>query len=192
MGSGEQVTRLLRDWATGDENAREQLLPLVYDTLRRLAERYLADERFARTLQPTALVHEAYLRLVDQRNPDWESRSHFYGIAARLMRQILVDHARARLSAKRGGDAVIIQLDDGVDVARQGQSAADLLGLNDALDALATRDPRKSRIVELRYFGGFTADETAKSIGISVATVRRELRLAEAFLWAQMTPPQNL
>lgn len=190
MGSGEQVTRLLRDWATGNETAREQLLPLVYDTLRRLAERYLADERFARTLQPTALVHEAYLRLVDQKNPDWESRSHFYGIAARLMRQILVDHARARLTAKRGGDAVIIQLDDGVDVASRGQSA-DVLGLNDALDALATRDPRKGRIVELRYFGGFTADETAKSIGISVATVRRELRLAEAFLWAQMNPPQN-
>ena len=190
MGSGEHVTRLLRDWAMGDENAREQLLPLVYDTLRRLAERYLADERFARTLQPTALVHEAYLRLVDQKNPDWESRSHFYGIAARLMRQILVDHARARLSAKRGGDAVIIQLDEGVDVARQGQSA-DLLGLNDALDALAKRDPRKARIVELRYFGGFTADETAKSIGISLATIRRELRLAEAFLWAQMNPPQN-
>ena len=191
MGSGEHVTRLLRDWAAGDETAREQLLPLVYDTLRRLAERYLADERFARTLQPTALVHEAYLRLVDQKNPDWESRSHFYGIAARLMRQILVDHARARLSAKRGGDAVIIQLDDGVDVARHARSA-DVLGLNDALDALAVRDPRKARIVELRYFGGFTADETAKSIGISVATVRRELRLAEAFLWAQMNPTQSL
>ena len=190
MGSGEHVTRLLRDWAMGDENAREQLLPLVYDTLRRLAERYLADERFARTLQPTALVHEAYLRLVDQKNPDWESRSHFYGIAARLMRQILVDHARARLSAKRGGDALIIQLDDGIDVAPR-RLSADVIGLNDALDALAKRDPRKARIVELRYFGGFTADETAKSIGISLATIRRELRLAEAFLWAQMNPPQN-
>ena len=184
------MTRLLREWAAGDENAHEQLMPLVYDTLHRLAQRYLADERFARTLQPTALVHEAYLRLVDQKNPDWESRSHFYGIAARLMRQILVDHARARLSAKRGGDALIIQLDDGIEVAPR-RLSADVIGLNDALDALAERDPRKARIVELRYFGGFTADETAKSIGISVATIRRELRLAEAFLWTQMNPTQN-
>jgi RNA polymerase sigma-70 factor, ECF subfamily len=108
-------------------------------------------------------------------------------MAARLMRQILVDHARARLSAKRGGNAVLIQLDDGIDVASR-SPGADVIGLNDALDALAERDPRKARIVELRYFGGFTADETAKSIGISVATIRRELRLAEAFLWAQMNP----
>jgi RNA polymerase sigma-70 factor, ECF subfamily len=183
MNTFAQVTRLLHAWSNGDVDARDQLVPIVYDTLHRLADRYLANERFARTLQPTALVHEAYLRLVEQRLPDYKSRSHFYGVAARLMRQILVDHARARLSVKRGGGALLMPLDDAENIPHR---SADVIALSDALDALAVRDARKARIVELRYFGGFTADETAQSIGISPATLRRETRLAEAFLWAQM------
>jgi RNA polymerase sigma-70 factor, ECF subfamily len=188
MDSFGQVTRLLRAWSDGDVNAHEQVVPLVYDTLRRLADRYLANERFARTLQPTALAHEAYLRLVDQKAPDYESRTHFYGVAARVMRQILVDHARVRLSAKRGGGVSTAPLDEAEYVPARRQSA-NVIALSDALDALAARDARKARIVELRYFGGFTAEETAQSIGISVATIRRETRLAEAFLWAQMQSP---
>jgi RNA polymerase sigma factor (TIGR02999 family) len=187
MSDTERVTRLLRDWAEGDQEAREQVVPLVYATLRRLARRYLEDERHAATLQPTALVHEAYVRLVQSQPEDWESRHHFYGVAARLMRQILVDHARARLSAKRGGGAVKVELDTALPIAARGQGA-DVLALNDALEALAGIDRRKTSIIDLRYFGGFTEEETARSLQISVATVRRQTRLAEAWLYANLHP----
>jgi len=184
------VTRLLREWAEGNQQAREQVLPLVYDTLRRLARRYLQDERYAATLQPTALVHEAYMRLVGSDAQDWESRHHFYGVAARLMRQILVDHARTRLSARRGGGAVKVALDTALPIAAPGQGA-DILALNDALEALAGIDRRKTQIIDLRYFGGFTEEETARSLEISVATVRRQTRLAEAWLYAHLHPGEQ-
>ena len=179
------MTRLLREWAEGNQDAREQVLPLVYETLRRLARRYLQDERYAATLQPTALVHEAYVRLVESDRQDWNSRNHFYAVAARLMRQILVDHARARLAARRGGGAVKIALDAALPIAAPDQSA-DILALNDALEALADIDRRKTQIIDLRYFGGFTEEETARSLDISVATVRRQTRLAEAWLYAHL------
>lgn len=180
-----RVTQLLRQWGGGDLEAREALLPIVYDTLRRLARHYLADERHAGTLQPTALVHEAYLRLVDQRAPEWEGRSHFYGVAAHLMRQVLVDHARRRLSAKRGGDAVRIELTEIADLPAPA-AVIDLLALDAALDELARVDDRKSRAVELRYFGGCSEAEIADALGISVATVRRDLRAAEAWLGVRL------
>jgi RNA polymerase sigma-70 factor, ECF subfamily len=182
-----RVTRLLRAWADGDFRAQEELVPIVYDTLRRLAQHYLANERPAHTLQPTALVHEAYVRLVEQRRPDWQNRQHFYGVAAHLMRQVLVDHARRRRSAKRGAGVANVELSEAVHVAI-GAQLADILSLNDALDELATFDDRKVRVVELRYFGGFTEEETAKSLALSVATVRRDLRTAEAWLAAKLSP----
>jgi RNA polymerase sigma factor (TIGR02999 family) len=182
-----RVTRLLHAWVDGDLQAREELLPIVYDTLRRLAQHYLAGERHAHTLQPTALVHEAYVRLVEQGTPAWQSRSHFYGVAAHLMRQVLVDHARRRLSAKRGAGVVPVELDEAAHVAI-GDQSAEILSLNDALDELATFDERKCRVVELRYFGGLTEEETAKSLALSVATVRRDLRTAEAWLAARLNP----
>jgi RNA polymerase sigma factor (TIGR02999 family) len=190
MSEPAQVTRLLQEWAGGNEGARDQLVPLVYDTLRRLASHYLSGERDATTLQPTALVHEAYLRLVDQNVPDFQNRSHFYGVAAQLMRQVLVDHARARRAEKRGGGAVIIELSD--TALGAGGHGADVVALNDALESLAKIDARKSRIIELRYFGGFSEQETAEFLSLSSRTVRREARLAEAWLCAQMQPEARL
>jgi RNA polymerase sigma factor (TIGR02999 family) len=181
------VTRLLRAWRDGDLHAREQLVPIVYETLRRLAQHYLADERYAKTLQPTALVHEAYVRLVEQSVPEWRSRDHFYGVAAHLMRQVLVDHARRRLSAKRGAGAIHVDLSEAARVAL-GDRPEEFLFLNDALDDLGTFDERKCRIVELRYFGGLTEEETARSLTLSVATVRRDLRTAEAWLATRLNP----
>jgi RNA polymerase sigma factor (TIGR02999 family) len=188
-GADVRVTELLRQWGDGDQAARDALVSVVYDTLRRLAERYLADERFARTLQPTALVHEAYLRLVAQDGQDWQSRSHFYGVAARLMRQILVDHARGRLSAKRGAGALKLDL-AAVATMAAAEQPFDIFPLNDALDELLRFDERKCRIVELRYFGGCTEAETAHAMSLSVATVRRDLRTAEAWLAAKLNHGQ--
>jgi RNA polymerase sigma factor (TIGR02999 family) len=182
-----RVTQLLRQWGDGDQRACDALVPIVYDTLRRLAERHLADERHAQTLQPTALVHEAYLRLVAQDTPDWESRAHFYGVAAHLMRQVLVDHARRRLSAKRGAGAVKLELKDVAEVPAPGQPV-EIFALNEALDELARVDERKCRIIELRYFGGCTEEETARSMAVSIATVRRDLRTAEAWLAVKLNP----
>ena len=184
MPAGEEVTRLLIEWKQGNQAAVDLLAPLVYDEMRRLAQRYLRDERAAATLQPTALVHEAYLRLVAQRLPDWESRSHFFGVAAHLMRQILVDHARRHKSAKRGSGAAKASLDEALNFAPE--SSSEILALNDALDALAKVDERKCRVVELRFFGGLSVDETAEAMGISVATVGREQRLAEAWLHREL------
>jgi RNA polymerase sigma-70 factor, ECF subfamily len=161
------------------------LVPLVYDEIRRLAQSYLRDERSADTLQPTALVHEAYLRLVGQNLPDWESRSHFFGVAAHLMRQILVDHARRHKSAKRGGGQPKAYLEEALNFAPERSS--DFLALDDALAALTRVDERKCRIIELRFFGGFSVEETAQALGISVATAGREQRLAEAWLHREVS-----
>jgi RNA polymerase sigma factor (TIGR02999 family) len=180
------VTQLLQKWSRGDAQARDELVPIVYRTLHRLAEHYLANERHAPTLQPTALVHEAYLRLVSQDLPDWSSRKHFYGVAAHLMRQVLVDHARRRLSGKRGAGAVRLELEDAAHVAAADGSPLDILVVNDALDDLARVDERKSKVIELRYFGGCTVEETAKVLSVSIATVKRDLRLGEAWLVAHL------
>src|SRR5689334_2738501 len=183
----EEVTRLLWEWKNGNQAAVDALTPIVYSELRRLAASYMRDERAAATLQPTALVHEAYLRLVAQSLPDWESRSHFFGVAAQLMRQILVDHARRRNSAKRGSGAEKVSLDSIVSFAPA--RSRDIEALDDALTALGEVDPRKCKVIELRFFGGFSVEETAQALGISVATVGREQRMAEAWLHREMSSP---
>ena len=185
MPVSEEVTRLLIEWKQGNQAAVDLLVPLVYDEMRRLAESYLRDERAAATLQPTVLVHEAYLRLVAQHLPDWESRSHFFGVAAHLMRQILVDHARRHKSAKRGGGAAKASLDEALSFAPERSS--EMVALSDALDALSKVDERKAKIMELRFFGGFSVEETAQSLGTSVATIGREQRMAEAWLHREMS-----
>ena len=179
-----QVTLLLRNAKNGQGEALQLLIPIVYDELRRLAAHYLRDEHAADTLQPTSLVHEAYMRLVAQDTPEWECRAHFYGVAAHLMRQILVDHARKHRSAKRGSGAAAESLDEAV--AFSTAKSSDVVALDDALNALASVDERKCKVVELRYFGGFSVEETAQALGISVATVGREQRMAEAWLHREM------
>jgi len=181
----EAVTRLLVAWKSGNRDARDLLTPIVYDELRRLADHYLRNERDAATLQPTALVHEVYLRLVAQSLPDWESRAHFFGVAAHLMRQILVDHARRKRSVKRGSGAVKVPIDDVLTFAPGAER--EIEALDDALSALATVDPRKATVIELRFFGGFSVEETAQALGVSVATIGREQRLAEAWLHREMS-----
>jgi RNA polymerase sigma factor (TIGR02999 family) len=185
MSSGSDVTQLLQEWKNGDEHAIGRLTPIVYNELRRLAAYYLRDEHAADTLQPTALVHEAYIRLVAQNMPDWEGRAHFFGVAAHLMRQILVDHARRQHSAKRGAGARVTALDEALSFAPAKNK--DLLALNDSLEGLAKIDPRKAKIIELRYFGGFSVEETAQALSVSVATVGREQRLAEAWLHREIS-----
>ena len=180
-----QVTLLLRDAKNGNGEALERLIPIVYDELRRLAAHYLRDERAADTLQPTSLVHEAYMRLVAQDTPEWECRAHFYGVAAHLMRQILVDHARRHRSQKRGGGVAPVPLDE-VFAFAPGKSD-DVLALDDALTSLAAVDERKCRIIELRYFAGFSVDETARALNVSVGTIGREQRLAEAWLHRELS-----
>jgi len=177
---GPDVTALLCRWGEGDEKAPEQLMPLVYQELRDLARRYLQRERGDHTLQPTALVHEAYLRLVDQSRVQWQSRAQFFGIAAQLMRRILVDHARAHVAAKRGGGAERISLDD-AQISPEAR-ATELVELDAALTELATVDIRKSRIVELRFFGGLSIEETAEAMGVNSATVRRDWTVAKTWL----------
>jgi len=183
MSSSGQVTRLLLDWGEGDDAALNKLVPIIHDELRRLARNYMRRERPGHTLQTSALINEAYLRLVDG-NVAWKNRSHFFGIAARLMRQILVDHARALSSLKRGGDQVRISLSD---VANIGGRAEELIALDEALEDLAALDEQQSRIVELRYFSGLTIEETAESLNISTATVEREWRSARAWLRHKLT-----
>jgi RNA polymerase sigma factor (TIGR02999 family) len=179
------VTSLLADWKSGKKEALDQLVPIVYDELRRLAAHYLRGEKQAVTVQATAVVHEAWLRLAGQNLPDWESRSHFFGVAARLMRQILVDRARERRAVKRGSGADKVSLDE----ALHGSSGndRDVVALGEALDALAKFDERKCKVVELRFFGGLSMEETAQALGISLATVGREQRLAEAWLHREMS-----
>jgi RNA polymerase sigma factor (TIGR02999 family) len=180
-----EVTRLLHDWQGGDRAALEKLTPLVYDELRRLASHYLRGERKDHTLQGTALVHEAFIRLVSQSGLEWQSRAHFFGVAARLMRQILVDHARKHTAAKRGGGERGLSIEEATVFSPQ--RAANLVALDDALQGLAKFDPRKSRIIELRYFGGLSIEEIGKVEGIAVATVRRQMRTAEAWLHREMS-----
>lgn len=180
-----EVTRLLHDWQAGDRAALERLTPLVYDELRRLAAHYLRGEREGHTLQGTALVHEAFIRLVGQGAPQLQSRAHFFGVAARLMRQILVDHARRAKAAKRGGGERHLSV--GEAAVFSPERADSLVALDEALDALARFDPRKSRIVELRYFAGLSIEEIAGAEGVAVATVRRQMRTAEAWLHREMS-----
>lgn len=173
------VTTLLRDWGRGDQGARDQLTPLVYDELRRRARHYLRAERSNHTLSPTALVHEVYLRLVNLDRVDWQDRTHFFALAARQMRRILVDSARARQYQKRGGGAVAVRLDSAFAVAAR---QPDLVALDDALSALTAQDERKARVVELRFFGGLTNEEIARELGISTDTVTRDWQMAKLWL----------
>ena len=179
-----QVTLLLRAWSDGDEAALDQLLPLVESELRKLARTYMARERPGHTLQPTALVNEAFIRLVDAQGMRWHDRSHFYGIAARLMRRVLVDHARARGYQKRGGGAQRVTLDEALLVSPE--PAVDLVALDRALVALAAADIRKSRVIELRFFGGLSVDETAEVLHVSTDTVKRDWRLAKLWLLREL------
>jgi RNA polymerase sigma factor (TIGR02999 family) len=176
-----QVTSLLIDWQHGDKAALDHLMPLVYHQLRKLAAGYLGHERRDHTLQPTALIHEAYLRLVDQDLPEWQNRAHFFGVAARLMRQILVDHARTQNASKRLGGKQKISLEDAPPVFTHGD-AASLLTLDDALKKLAQLDQRKARVVEMRAFGGMSVEDTAVALGVSEPTVKRDMRFAQAWL----------
>lgn len=178
------ITDLLLAWRNGDAEALEHLTPLVYDELRRLAARYLQRERAGHTLQATALVNEAYVQLINQPQANWQNRAHFIGIAARLMRQILVDHARAHAADKRGQGVGALPLDEAVAVPQT--PPPDVIALDDALRDLAKHDERKSRIIELRYFGGLSMEEIAEVTGLSVATLRRDLRMAEAWLGRQL------
>jgi RNA polymerase sigma-70 factor, ECF subfamily len=183
-GGAENITRLLIELTEGRRVAADVLLPLIYDELRSLAANYLRRERPDHTLQPTALVHEAYLRLVDQRDVNWQNRAHFFGVAAQMMRRILIDHARSHSAGKRGHDFQKISLDENIDKAAE--RSAELMALDDALNALAEVDEQKSRIVEMRYFGGLTFEETAEVLGISAVTVKRHWRMAKAWLYGQM------
>jgi len=180
-----EVSRLLLAFRNGDESALARLMPLVYDELHALARRHLRGERPGHTLQTTALIHEAYLRLAGA-DARWEDRVHFFAVAAQTMRRILVDHARTRGRAKRGGGVAPITLEDAAIVAAE--PPADLVELDEALERLSSLDPRKARVVELHYFGGLTYDETAAALGVSAATVDRELRMAKAWLYHELRP----
>lgn len=186
MASNSQhdVSVLLQDWRRGDRGALERLMPLVYDELRRLAHRYMTRERAGHTLQTTALVNEAYLRLVDAHHVSWQNRAHFFAISANLMRRILVDFARTRGYKKRGGEARRVDFDEAF-FASKGRDA-DFLALDDALNALAELDPRKAKVVELRYFGGLTPKETAEVLKVSPDTVFRDWRLAKVWLLREL------
>jgi RNA polymerase sigma factor (TIGR02999 family) len=179
------ITRLLADWSRGDEGARDALIPLVYDELRLIARRNLSRERPDHTLQSAALVNEAYLRMVRQETPNWQNRAHFFGVAAQIMRHILVDHARNRRAAKRGAGAQQLSLD--VPIAPRAKSEIDLLALDSALNKLATMDPQQSHLIELRFFGGLSIEEAALVMGISTRTVERSWTAARAWLRVEMS-----
>jgi RNA polymerase sigma factor (TIGR02999 family) len=183
--SQQEVTQLLKDWSGGDEGALEKLIPLVQPELHRLAQRYMSRERIGHTLQATALLNEAYLQLVDDPTRNWENRTHFIAATAQLMRRIIVDYARERCSLKRGGGALKISLDDAALVAET--RSEELLALDEALEKLAAQDPRKNQIVELRYFGGLTVEETAAFLKLSPRTVKREWRMAKAWLYRALS-----
>ncbi len=187
--TSQNVTQLLVDWSNGDQAALDKLLPLVNAELRQLARRYMRRESPGHTLQTSALVNEAYLRLIDQKNVRWQNRAHFFGIAAQLMRRILIDHARKAHYAKRGGGALRVSLDEAAAVTEA--RAAELLAVDEALEKLTAMDARKGRIVELRFFGGLTEEETAEVIGVSLPTVQREWRAAKAWLRRMLTSREN-
>jgi len=180
------VTQLLVELTDGNTRVLELLLPIVYNELRSLANNYLRRERADHTLQPTALVHEAYMKLVDQKNVQWQNRAHFFGVAANIMRRILVDHARKHNADKRGGEFAKEQLEEALVVVSEDKSF-ELLALDDALEELAKVDPQKSRIVELRYFGGLSVEETAEVMGVSEITVKRHWKMAKAWLYGQIS-----
>lgn len=182
--SPKDVTQLLVDWGKGDRKALDGLMPLVYDELHRIAARYLRRERQGHTLQTTALINEAYMRIVDQNRVSWQSRAHFFGVAAQMMRRILVDHARSHLYAKRGGGAQKLSLDEAI--ATPQERDLDLVALDDALTTLAEIDPQQGRIIELRFFGGLTIEETAEALSISPATVKRDWNMAKAWLYGEI------
>jgi RNA polymerase sigma-70 factor, ECF subfamily len=180
------VTALLVKAANGNQAAQEELIPLVYDQLKELARRYMRRERADHTLQTTALVHEAYLKLIRQQSPNWQGRAQFFGIAAQLMRRILIDHARHNLREKRGGTQVVLPLDEAL--AFSPEHSEDLLKLDEALDRLSKLDPRQSRIVELRFFGGLSVEETSKFLSISPITVKRDWAVAKVWLYGELRP----
>ena len=181
----EDITQILQQWSDGDANAVERLFPFVYDELRRLARNYLAKERAGHTLQPTALVHEAYLRLINQDRTTWQSRVHFYAVAANMMRRILVNHARDRRAQKRGGDFQIVSLNENLDAA--GENTLDVVRLDEALQNLEKFDERKSRVVELRFFGGLTEKEISTILEVSEKTVRRDWTMAKMWLQRELS-----
>ena len=185
MDKTNEITEQLIAWSNGDAAALDKLIPAVYQELRRMADQYLRREDLSHSLQPTALVHEAYLRLIDQTKVEWQNRAHFFGVAAQMMRRILIDHAKTKHRLKRGGTAIKVSLDENVNISQE--RAAELIALDDALQELAQMDERKSRIVELRYFGGLSVDETAQVLGISDKTVMRDWNLAKAWLYQQLT-----
>jgi RNA polymerase sigma factor (TIGR02999 family) len=179
------VTRLLINWTNGDKTALEALMPMVYGELHRLARRYLRRERSDHTLQSTALVHEAYLRLVDQKGVQWQNRAHFFAVAAQMIRRILVDHARTHNAEKRGGGACKLALDEAIAVPQRRD--LNLVALDEAIDGLAAIDPQQGRIVELRFFGGLSIEETAEVLSISPATVKRDWAVAKAWLYRDLS-----
>ena len=183
-GAPAEVTRLLKQWSSGQEQALDRLVPHIHGELRKLAASYLRRERPDHTLQPTALVNEAFLKLIDQRAVTWQNRAHFFGIAAQAMRRILVDHARARAAGKRGDGAQRVPLEDAAAIG--GMIDVDLIALDEALTRLASIDTQQSRVVELRFFGGLTLEETAEVMDISPATVGREWKMAKAWLFAEL------
>jgi RNA polymerase sigma factor (TIGR02999 family) len=183
--SPQNVTKLLANWSSGDRAALEALVPLVYDELRRVAKYYLKQERQNHTLSSTALVHEAYLRLVNQKEVTWQDRAHFFGVAAQMMRRILVDHARHHAYAKRGGGVLTLALEEAV-ATPQGREV-NLVALDDALNGLAKLDERQSRMVELRFFGGLSIEETSEVLGVSMPTVKRDWASARAWLFREIT-----
>ncbi|HMO80037.1 MAG TPA: sigma-70 family RNA polymerase sigma factor [Pyrinomonadaceae bacterium] len=182
--SGE-ITAMLIELTEGNQEVVDRILPFIYDELRRLAGSYLRRERPDHTLQPTALVHEAYMKLIDQKKVQWQNRAHFFGIAAQVMRRLLMDHARKHLANKRGGDAEVLPLEEEILVVSHDRSA-ELLALDDALERLSEIDPPKARVVELRYFGGLSIEETAEVLGVSVPTVNRHWKMAKAWLYSEL------
>jgi len=179
-----ETTQLLRAWADGDRGALERLTPRVYRTLRRIAGHHLKDERSGQSMQATALVHEAYLELIDITNVDWQHRAHFFAVSAQIMRHILLDRARRRIAAKRGGAAERVNLDELPDLS--GERARELIALEDALNILAKNDERKARVVELRFFGGLSIEETAEVLAVSPETVMRDWKFARSWLHAEL------
>ena len=182
--SPQRVTQLLADWCNGNDAALTQLTPLIYEDLRGLAHRYMSGQRADHTLQTTALVHEAYLRLADQTNPNWQTRAHFFAVAARAMRHILVDYAKRYRSQKRGGGGLKIELDEAALVSPE--ESKEIINLHEALESLATLDARKAKVVELKYFGGLNYDEIAEVLKISPVTVRRDWEFAKVWLYAEL------
>jgi len=180
-----EISVILKDWSGGDRASADVLLTLVYDELRKIAGQYLRKERSGHTLQPTALVHEAYMKLIDISDINWQDRAHFFAVSANVMLHILLDHARAKLAEKRGGDVQRIALEDAVSLSNEPD--VDVLAVDDALKELAEFDEQQSRIVELRFFGGLTIEETAHVVGISPATVKREWAMAKAWLHRKLT-----